>query len=156
VVQVQSVAWKVPHALGLAKKIKIKVNKTPNLNAIRDVEFLSMNCLFSSCANKPLLAAKPTAGVWLSVLQAHASLLSSHFFSEIHLFQTQWGVFFCLFLFLGPHLWHMEVPRLGVKSELLLPAYTTATTMWDLSHICDLHHSSWQYWLLNPLSEARD
>ena len=25
------------------------------------------------------------------------------------------------------HLWHMEVPRLGVKPELGLPAYTTAT-----------------------------
>ena len=23
--------------------------------------------------------------------------------------------FFCLFVFLGPHLQHMEVPRLGVK-----------------------------------------
>ena len=32
------------------------------------------------------------------------------------------------------HLWHMEVPRLGVKSELQLPAYTTATAMRDLSH----------------------
>ena len=29
----------------------------------------------------------------------------------------------------------MEVPRLGVKSELQLPAYTTATAMWDLSCI---------------------
>ena len=27
----------------------------------------------------------------------------------------------------------MEVPRLGVKSELKLPAYTTATAMQDLS-----------------------
>ena len=26
----------------------------------------------------------------------------------------------------------------------------------DLSSVCDLHHSSWQHWLLNPLSEARD
>ena len=26
-------------------------------------------------------------------------------------------------IFLGPHPWHMEVPRLGVQSELLLPAY---------------------------------
>ena len=37
-----------------------------------------------------------------------------------------------VFVFLGPHLWHMEVPRLGVKSELELPAYTsdpTATAM---------------------------
>ena len=23
-----------------------------------------------------------------------------------------------IYLFLGPHLWHMEVPRIGVKSEL--------------------------------------
>ena len=30
------------------------------------------------------------------------------------------------FVFLGPHLWHTEVPRIGVKSELQLPAYTTA------------------------------
>ena len=26
----------------------------------------------------------------------------------------------------------------------------------DLSCICDLHHSSWQRWILNPLGEARD
>ena len=26
--------------------------------------------------------------------------------------------FFFLFCFLGPHLWHIEVPRRGVKSEL--------------------------------------
>ena len=31
------------------------------------------------------------------------------------------------FCFLGPHLRHMEVPRLGVQLELQLPAYTTAT-----------------------------
>ena len=47
----------------------------------------------------------------------------------------------------------MEVPRLGVELELQLPAYTTAT---DPSRVCDLHHSSWQRWILNPLSEARD
>ena len=46
------------------------------------------------------------------------------------------------YLFLGPHPWHMEVPRIGVKSEPQLPAYTTATAMWNLSCICDLHHSS--------------
>ena len=37
------------------------------------------------------------------------------------------------FVFLGPHLHHVEVPRLGVKSELQLPADITATTMQDLS-----------------------
>ena len=50
----------------------------------------------------------------------------------------------------------MEVPRLGVKSELQLPAYTTATAAPDPSHICGLHHSSQQCWILNPLIEARD
>ena len=50
----------------------------------------------------------------------------------------------------------MEVPRLGVESELQLLARTTATATWDPSHICDLHHSSWQHQILNPLSKARD
>ena len=42
-------------------------------------------------------------------------------------------LFVCLFLFLfcfiRPHLQHMEVPRLGVESQLQLSAYTTATAM---------------------------
>ena len=50
----------------------------------------------------------------------------------------------------------MEVPRLGVQSELQLPAYTTATATQDLSHVCELHHSSWQCQMPNSLSEARD
>ena len=33
----------------------------------------------------------------------------------------------------------MEVPRVGVESELQLPAYTTAATTQDLSCVCDLH-----------------
>ena len=52
------------------------------------------------------------------------------------------------------HLQHMEVPRLRVKLELQLPATATATP--DPNHICDLHHSMQQHWILNPLSEASD
>ena len=63
---------------------------------------------------------------------------------------------FCLFGFLGLHLWHMEVPSLGVELELQLSAHVTTTAMPDPSHIGDLHHSSRQYWILNPLNEARD
>ena len=53
---------------------------------------------------------------------------------------------------------HTEGPRLphGVASELQLPAYTTVTATWDLSHTWDLHHSSWQHCILNPLNWARD
>ena len=61
---------------------------------------------------------------------------------------------FFFLVFLGPHPWHMEVPRLGVKSELQLVAYATAIAMPDPSHICNLHHSSWQRRLLNPPSKA--
>ena len=50
----------------------------------------------------------------------------------------------------------MEIPRLGVELEVQLLAYTKATATPDPSHICDLHPSSWQRQILNPLSEARD
>ena len=61
-----------------------------------------------------------------------------------------------LSLVLGPYLHHMEFPRLDVESELQLLAYARATAMWDPSCICNLHHSSRQCQVLNPLSEARD
>ena len=57
---------------------------------------------------------------------------------------------------LGPHQRHMVVIRLGVQSELKPLAYTTATAMPGSSHVCNLHHSSWQHWILKPLSKARD
>ena len=62
--------------------------------------------------------------------------------------------FFFNWSFWGPLLQDMEVPGLGVTSELQLPAYTTA--MPDTSHIRKLYHSSLQHRILDPLSEARD
>ena len=50
----------------------------------------------------------------------------------------------------------MEVSRLGVELELHLLATATATASPDLSRIYDLHQSSQQRWIFNPLSEARD
>ena len=46
--------------------------------------------------------------------------------------------------------------QLGVKLELQLLAYATATAMPDPSHICDLHQSTHQCRILNLLSKARD
>jgi len=63
-------------------------------------------------------------------------------------------VFF--FFFSGPRLWHMEIPRQGVESELQPLAYTAATATRDPSHICDQHHSSWQHGIPNPPIDARD
>ena len=64
--------------------------------------------------------------------------------------------FFVFCYFFGQLLRQMEVPRLGVESELYPPAYARATAMQDLSRICNLHHSSRQHRILNPLSKARD
>ena len=64
--------------------------------------------------------------------------------------------FILFFRFLGLPLRPMEVPRLGVESELELQAYTTARAMPDPSPVCNLHHSSRQRWILNALSKARD
>ena len=49
----------------------------------------------------------------------------------------------------------MEVPRLGVESQMYPLAYATATVMPDPSHVCDFHHSSQQGRILNPLSKAK-
>ena len=50
----------------------------------------------------------------------------------------------------------MEIPRLGVQSELQLPAYAIATATWDLRHVLDLYHSSGQRRIPDSLSEAKD
>ena len=58
--------------------------------------------------------------------------------------------FFFLFFFLRLHLWHMEVPRLGLNqscSWLLMP---------QPQQHCNLHCSLRQRWILNPLGKAKD
>ena len=65
-----------------------------------------------------------------------------------------WGGVFLPFLRLL--LRHMEVPRLGVESELEPPAYARATATRDPSRVCNLHHSSGQRRIVNPLSKGRD
>ena len=64
-------------------------------------------------------------------------------------FRSHCRIFFFFFFFLWPYLWHMDIPRLGIEPELQLLGYTTATTTWDPSRICNLH------WILNLLSETR-
>ena len=50
----------------------------------------------------------------------------------------------------------LEVPRLGVESELQLLSYSTTTATPDLRCLSNLCCSSLQCWILNPLSKARD
>ena len=75
---------------------------------------------------------------------------------QILLYKSLFPTFFS-FLFLGGlYPWHIEVPRLGGESKLQLLAYATGTTMPDLKHVWDLHHSSWKHQIFNPLSKAWD
>ena len=67
----------------------------------------------------------------------------------IYLFDKALGHFF--FLFRAKHAAYGS-SQARIKSELQLPAYATATAMWDLSHICDLHHSS----MLDPQPTKQD
>ena len=79
------------------------------------------------------------------ILSIH-SLVNGHLSLFIYLFIVSLGLQPC----------HMEVPWPGVKSELQLPAYTTAIAIPDPSRICHIHYSSQQHWILDPLSGARD
>ena len=86
---------------------------------------------------------------------AFSVLICSFYIIWINLLSITCTAIFFLRI-LGLHLQHMEVPGLGDELELQPPAYATATAMQDPNHICDLHHSSQQCCILNPLSEARD
>ena len=87
--------------------------------------------------------------------QVSALYLSPDRYTSFKVIVEGWFVFL-IFVFLWLYLQHMEVPRLGVKSELQLPAYATATAMPDPSCICNPHCSLCQRQILNPLSEVRD
>ena len=78
----------------------------------------------------------------------HSSLLSSlaWYFNFIYLFIS--------LVSSGPHLRHVEVPRLRVESELNLLAYTaTATQIWTTPAAYNTAYSSAT--VCNPLNETR-
>ena len=69
-------------------------------------------------------------------------MISFFFFNFFFFFFFFWCSFFFLsfFFFLGPHLWHMEVPRLGSNQ----------------SCCCQPMPQPQQHQILNPLSKASD
>ena len=85
--------------------------------------------VLSSIAVIPICIPLSSEGVFLFYRFPPAFFICRHF-NDSH-----------FFLFLWPHLQHMEIHRLGVKSELQLPAYTTATATWYPTCTFDLHCS---------------
>ena len=62
------------------------------------------------------------------------------------------------FLWVGGGAAHVAYGSSQARGQIRATAadLCTATATPDLSHISNLHHSSWQCRILNPLSEARD
>ena len=110
-------------------------------------------CWLRGRAQQPLLKRHP--GLSISpVLRSKNLNLQQERTRKICSKHWSKGSFLFFFFFLGPHLEHMEVPRLGVELELQLPAAATATL--DPTCICSLYYSSWHCQSLSPLSRARD
>ena len=55
-------------------------------------------------------------------------LFPSSYFQPVCVFESFLKIFlfYFIFCFSGPHMWHMQVPRLGAELELQRPAYITA------------------------------
>ena len=91
---------------------------------------------------------------WVCYLRATTGTTTQNFFGRRIPF-----FFFLLFRALPAACGSSQISSHPVQlldeSELHLLAYTTATAMSGLSCVCDLHHSSQQHRILNPLSEAR-
>ena len=75
--------------------------------------------------------------------QGKSSILATNYFF----------FFFFFLLFRASHTAHGGSQARG-RIRAAAASYSHSTT--DPSSFCDLHHSSWQHWTLNPLSKARD
>ena len=96
---------------------------------------------------------------WLVILKNSSNVLNSMNIS-LCMYVCTYVCYVCMYVYM--YFLFRAAPeaygsfQAGGKSELQLGAYTTATEMPDLSHICDLHHSWQQCQIPNPLSEAMD
>ena len=119
---------------------------------------------YKGCVVSGLISAGDTGqGPWTRTSLSTPSFLLSVFWGKFQFWEDGIQIvfsygrsFFFFFFSLGPHPWHVEVPRLGIKWELQLPAYTTATATRNLSHICELHCISRQHQIPKPLCKARN
>ena len=138
------------------------VHRKPLLQTCHILHDYDLSLVFSSYRFFSFFHSSPNqVGVTMNsnYMDSEVMTCNSNFsLCQFNFFIILFILFFCYSFFFpqGPHLWHMEVPRLGVQSELQLLAYTRATTAQDLSHVCNLHYSSQQCRILNPLSKARD
>ena len=114
---------------------KVVLLNVPHLLLLQSPAPLANTCLFSKSITVSILFVhlfycldstfkwNYTVSVFLWFISL--SIIPSRAIHVILNGKISFFFFFLLsFVFLGLHLWHMEVPRLRVKSELLLPTYS--------------------------------
>ena len=139
---IRPLVWEPPYAAGAAQEMA-KDKKKERKKERKKIPFTIASVRLSRNKNKPAQGSK----------RPGLRKLLRHSWKKLKMIQTDEKIYqnflffnfnFNFFVFLGPH---MEVPRLGVWLEPQPPAYATTTEIWDLSHVSDLHHSSWQCWI---------
>ena len=65
------------------------------------------------------------------------------------------GIYYYYYLFFRAALMAYGSSQARGQIEVWPPAFATTTATRDLSCICDLHHSSWQRRILNPLERGQ-
>ena len=100
--------------------------------------------------------------MWAISNNRYLTLLNSHYFPSPARLHNHVFISFFFFLFFVFCLFR-AIPAAyggsqarGLIGATELPAYTTATATPEPSHVCNVHHSSQQCQIVNPLSEAMD
>ena len=99
-------------------------HRTSTCNTMSASQETAINQLKSHCWERLSWTPNSRLSLSLTPFLSPSSLLSFFLFFFF--------LSFLFFVFLGPRLKHMEVPQLRVQLGLQLPAYTTATAMWEL------------------------
>ena len=94
-----------------------------------------------------------------SIFLMHKNILNVYYrctYLQIYVIIFSWLRYCLFFFFLMLFRATPAVRKFPGERSYQSYSYTTVTAMQDPSHICDLHHSSRQRCILNPLSKARD
>ena len=96
------------------------------------------------CIPEPLSEAREQTHILMdtSRIRFHCTAMGTPLFSFF-------VGFFCLFVFFR------AAPLAYGGSQHRAPIRVVPTSLHQ-SHVCNLHHSSWQHQIFNPLSETRD
>ena len=145
---IQPLAWEPPYATGAAQKIAKRQKK--ELWKHTTVSFISV-CKIYKC-----VSPRGTR-IWQRNHSEPISGIHNDYILCLHVF---WIFFFFVCVCLFAISWGTPVAYGGSQARGLIGAVATGLrqshTMPDLSHVCDLYHSTRQRQILNPRSKASD